>query len=491
MEPEAPTGWNACPPELLHLIAQQLSVGDHRALCHVNKTFHSIANPLLYSKVHFTWQTHRGYDGPPEQRPPLTEFLRTLFSPRGPQLARYVRDLRLDGNTHFSHPYRFKLPTLSIAEHELEGPVRFIRSIGLPGSDSDRWIQALREGSLDAFIALLLARLPRLKSLYLGPWFTRRTALIGVVLQCAICERTDPTIGSLPDFEHLQDVTILRCRGRDDAPECDKKVKNTADLLPLFYLPNLQTLSAAIQNPGVWTWPAPAHLHLPHPFKLTSLDLTCIREAYLRNILAVLPNLTTLRWNWYYDDDVHDRFITETIFLPQITAALEQVKSTLRDLIITAFCSNANDPFIPAVTTQGLDSMKALVSFDMLRNLQIPLEFLVGFAQDTTKRLVDVLPPNLQTLTLTDDLALQNEDHLTEELPEWEWTDHAIIDLLEAWLMDRNSDISRLRHVTLRLEHIDTDMNQWMPAACHRLWEMGTRVGIPVELVDLSRRWRP
>ncbi|KAL4972973.1 hypothetical protein BDW66DRAFT_154245 [Aspergillus desertorum] len=451
------TGWNACPPELLHLIAKLLSFCEHRALCH------------------FTWQKCRKYYATPEQPPPIIGFLRTLFS--RPQLACYVTSLHLDGNAHFLDAYRRKLPKLSIPEDEFDGLIRFIQSTGVP--NSDRWIQSLRDGSIDAVVALLLSRLPSLKALYLGRPFTRETALIGTVLRSAICE---PTYHSLPNFHHLQDVTFLRSRSRDQA--CDRKVKNTADLLPFFYLHNFQPMSAAIQNPDTWTWPA---AHLPTPSNLTLLDLTCIREAYLGDVLAVTKNLETLRWDWYYDGGVEDDFTTQTIKLDQISAAISRARATLTELTITADCSRAaGDQFYPAVETHGL--MKAMVDFGMIKRLQIPLAFLVGFAQDTTKRLEDVVPRNIEFLTITDDLALQNEDHLEEEWRMWEWKDYAIMDLPDAWLKGGHAHTPHLCRVTLLLKWIDSDTDQWSPAARDRLRDLSTQVGIPVDLVDLTRR---
>jgi hypothetical protein len=65
--------------------------------------------------------------------------------------------------------------------------------MGLPYSK--RWIQELRDGILDALVALLLAQLSNLRYLYLSGDLTRRTELIGMVLQSAICEDY-----GLPDF---------------------------------------------------------------------------------------------------------------------------------------------------------------------------------------------------------------------------------------------------------------------------------------------------
>ena len=64
-------------------------------------------------------------------------------------------------------------------------------------------------------------------------------------------------------------------------------------------------MSASIQNPDKWAWPAP---YRPVPSKLKSLDLKIIREGCLGELLAVTKNLETLRWKWYYDFSVEDDF---------------------------------------------------------------------------------------------------------------------------------------------------------------------------------------
>jgi hypothetical protein len=229
-----------------------------------------------------------------------------------------------------------------------------------------------------------------------------------MVLRSAICE---PGTYKLGDFQRLEQVSFLHCESRDKA--CESNVKNTAAILPFFYLPNLQHLSASIDNPGKWTWPAP---QAPLPSKLESLELRTIREGYLGEVLAVTKNLKTLRWKWYYDSDVEDDFVTQTMDLNQIAAALFNVQETLTDLIITADCQpGVNDQFFPGLEVVG--SLKLLVFFNQIKILQIPLAFLVGFAQDWTKRLKDVISRNVVFLTIMDDLAQQNRDYLEEEWP--------------------------------------------------------------------------
>jgi hypothetical protein len=282
----------------------------------------------------------------------------------------------------------------------------------------------------------------------------------------------------LPDFRHLRDVSFVKPDGEDYAR--DKKVKTTQDILPLFYLPNVQRMSASIENPAEFTWPA---AHLPVPSKLMSLELTIVREAYLGELLALTQNLETLRWHWYYDLGVSDKFTTPIGNLDWIVAVISRVRGTLTDLTLSAKCGyGGGDQFLPGIKTVG--SLQGMVDFDKLKRLQVPWPFLVGFAQDMTKRLQDVIPRNIEFLTITDDLRLQNEDGMVKALPRWEWTDDAMLGLLQSWLKDWKACTPHLRGITLLLSW--NDDNEWSPRLRDQLRELGAHAGVPLELIELD-----
>lgn len=466
---------NDCPAEILCLVFNLLSHPDFYVLCLTSKTFRIIAEPLLYSKIHFIWQKQLDYyrSCPLEDPPPITQLLRTLLSK--PQLAAHITSLYLDGKAYALESTRFKLPKIHVPKDQLDEPTAFIRRTGLPVSCRDWWIRELHDGSVDALIALLLAQLSSLRYLHLGYSFTRQSALIGTVLRSVTCE---PSNYKLANFQHLQGLSFIRFESRDEA--CDRKVKNTANILPFFYLPNLQHMSASIDNPDKWSWPTP-QAHAPIPSKLKSLDLMNIREGYLGEILAVTKNLETLRWKWYYDNGVWDDFaVTQTLDLDQVGAALSHVQETLTDLTITADCQPApavSDQFYPGL--QAVGSLTALSNFDRIKTLQIPWVFLVGFAEDRTKRLQDVIPRNVEFLTITDDLALQNCDDLEQ------WPKYAILDLLESLLREGTTPF--LKRIALLLSWIDTDINQWPPRAREQLQGLSAQTGISLELVEIEQ----
>lgn len=246
-----------------------------------------------------------------------------------------------------------------------------------------------------------------------------------MVLRSAIFEPVDY---GLPDFRYLRDVTYLLKEGHDQAR--DKTIKNTADVLPFFYLPNVQRISVSLESPLAITWPTP---QLPVTSSLQSLVLNSVRENYLGDLLLVTPYLKSLCWTWYYDYGLRDVVNLPIVDLDQIGDAISCLGGTLTHLkIIGDVQLGGNDTNLSGLKTEGL--LSAMVNMENLRTLQVPWAFLVGFAQDTTKRLQNVLPRYLEHLTITYDLCLQNDEHMEPEWPEFEWEDHAILDLLKSWL---------------------------------------------------------
>lgn len=296
-----------------------------------------------------------------------------------------------------------------------------------------------------------------------------------MVLRSAICE---PTNYRLPDFQHLRDVSFLSRIYWDEAR--DKKIKNTVDILPVLYLTSLQRMSASIDNSATFTWPA---ANLPVPSNLTSLDLTKIRETYLGEVLSVTPKLKTLRWKFYYDFGIHDAFNQPIVNLDRIATAISHVRDTLTDLTILADCGiGGNDQFLPGIKMEG--SLRTMADWDMLKRLQVPWAFLVGFAQDRAKRLQDFIPRNIELLTITDDLRLQNDDEMVVEWPRWEWEDHIIVEVIGAWLNSWKAYTPNLQCLTLILSLIMDDFGEWPPSIRQHFMELGAQAGVQVEIIE-------
>ena len=69
-------------------------------------------------------------------------------------------------------------------EADLQEAVSFVSGTSLPFRD--KWIVELRQGTLDAYLALLLLQLPRLRRLSLGPVLFTESELIGLVLRSTL-----------------------------------------------------------------------------------------------------------------------------------------------------------------------------------------------------------------------------------------------------------------------------------------------------------------
>ncbi|KAJ5431203.1 hypothetical protein N7445_008935 [Penicillium cf. griseofulvum] len=168
--------------------------------------------------------------------------------------------------------------------------------------------------------------------------------------------------------------------------------------------------------------------------------------------------------------------------LDRIGDAISCLRGTLTDLKILAEVQlGGNDINLPGIKTEG--SLSAMVNMENLRILQVPLAFLVGFAQDTTKRLQNVLPRYLEHLTITYDLCLQNDEQMEPDWPEFEWEDHAVLGLLKSWLEDRKAFAPNLRGISLRLARNETADEEWDPIMRHQLTELGAQAGVPLDVI--------
>ncbi|GJC81492.1 hypothetical protein ColLi_04330 [Colletotrichum liriopes] len=92
---------------------------------------------------------------------------------------------------------------------------------------------------MDAFIALLFTRVPKLRSLRMEGNITQEARLFSNVLRPALCYRNGT---DLPGFRDIHTVVFNGAYSRS-------RMANTENVLPLFYLPTLRKLEAFIDTP--------------------------------------------------------------------------------------------------------------------------------------------------------------------------------------------------------------------------------------------------
>ncbi|KAL7893893.1 hypothetical protein HDV63DRAFT_384577 [Trichoderma sp. SZMC 28014] len=369
-----------CPVEIMHSILECLPAASLRNICLVSRALHDVAEPLLYADLVLIWL---GGD-----RPPSFVLLLQNFRQR-PHLAKYVQRL------NFTEGYTRDGWRISVDSSELASLIEIVEDINPPFRDL--WIQELENGTPDAFIMLFLSLVPNITYLHLSGKFCDDNRLLGRMLRASLCQTVDC---NLPRFQHLQKVYM---NIQDEAPIRHPGMQNTADVLSLFYLPAARSISAVIDNPAVFTWPADA----PNPSLLTSLHIRGVREGNLGHILATTKNLKTLEWQWRYMPVLRNETNTEIINLDQIAKDLSFVKDTLEDLrLLGAVSSDPElDDDLPWLQFQG--SLKPLRRFEKLQKLLIPQQFLTGFSppDDHLGSLEDMMPKNIHHLTITDDMS--------------------------------------------------------------------------------------
>ncbi|EJP60792.1 uncharacterized protein BBA_10260 [Beauveria bassiana ARSEF 2860] len=408
------------PNELLLSLLNLLPLTDLLSMSRVSKSIYALSLPLIYSTIETTWVLGT--------MPPVVLLLRSLVE--RPELSGHIRNLRLEGNGVQGRTELTELPAFPIDAPLLSKASKIIKATKVPFVD--RWIHELQSGTVDAIVALLLAMLPNLTSLFLGPNFTVRSRLWGGMFQCALCKPQQNY--QLPAYKILRHVTS-KFRAKEYYHD---DICNAADVLPLFYLPSIENLSVSIDNPAEFTWPAS---HAPAPSSIVSLDIYRLRESRLEPVLSVLKGLQRLHWHWFYQPDLDEEVSKGVVRLDTAAAALNKVADTLTDLTISAMTRPAysvGDYDPPPLEIQA--SLDGLSRLRKLKILSLPWAFLIGmgFSESPTKRLLSALPPSLEVLRLTADL----DDH-----DEWEWEEEdSVIDAIKLEL----AGLSSSRHPSLR-----------------------------------------
>ncbi|KAJ5337816.1 hypothetical protein N7452_004544 [Penicillium brevicompactum] len=238
-------------------------------------------------------------------------------------------------------------------------------------------------------------------------------------------------------------------------------------------------MKVAIQTPVHFTENA---ARPPVPSRLKALDLTAIRESYLCKLLSISKSVTNLRWEMYYDSGIGDEVNPPIVDLDSLGAAISHVRDTLEDLtMIGSVVLGGGDQFDPAVQIKG--SLHALVSMHKLSRLQIPIAFLVGFTEDITKRVQEMIPKNVEFVTLTYDMRNQNLDSISApHLPVWDWTDHAVFGLIHSWIQDWKTCTPNLRVITLGLWELDP--GEWCTDMRDQLRDLCAQAGVDLAIYE-------
>lgn len=445
------------PQEIVDSILQWLAPKDIYALCLVDKSCYTGAQPWLYSRIEWEWAA---------KVPPVDVFLRTLLEK--PALGECVQSVILKGADIPGH-YRFPATPARprFDDGGVDDLVAFVKSRELPRRYTNDWIKGLRSSrstlKMDAYTACLLAMLPNIRYLELEPRFAVRSKLSSRMFRAALSVFPRPNKPKLPHFEQLRDVAHL-CR-IGSIPGARPKGANL--LTPFFYLPEVHRVSACIDNTPYWRWPE----HKPALGTLTTLNIAFIHAKHLGTILSETKNLQTLRWDWRGWPYTHST-IGHWVNLDEIMTALQHVQKTLIELKVLGSC-NYLSFYRCSVRLTG--SLQGMVSFKKLKTLEIPLAFLAGLAASVPPAHLDEsLPATVEHVALTDDFCKEHDWRVQQQLEAFtHWMDN---------VKTATPRLQRFEWVTMMRQ----TLVEWLANTEleSRLLDVCGRVGVEVEVVQ-------
>jgi hypothetical protein len=417
------------PAELLEDILHQLSLPSLSRLSRSCKTFHTFLLPRIYHTIDWTWCDED------DDAPPFLLLLRTLL--QNATLRKKVKVLRLRGKgvveekewrvlfdaegTHTLRPLHLtqgigdtaRIQATMLEDNNLKKIAAVVCGVAIPGHPSNSWMQELKRGNADVFVALLLSRLPALEKLDLGFGYLHRATFLPAMLRHLTFQRREP---------FYSDLVMVSMAA--DAPYSPIHFWSHLDFTrPLFFLPNICSIDAVVTEPVVFGWPSPSLT--PHLVSLSSLTFraSTLMPKTLGRLLSCTPALKHLvyehvrsvgwgspQWADYYLC-CPQQLIVETctrcrdclewsprpikqelFYCTHLDAALSHVKSTLQSLVLRVRFEPEHYEDIFELSTDhatlcGMIGHLTLPrSMPLLTKLEVPWCMLFGWEADFPER---------------------------------------------------------------------------------------------------------
>jgi hypothetical protein len=419
------------PAELQEAIIQYL---DPKAILCLAKTCNTLATtalPHLYHTIHLTWKAS---NKPPKQ-PRIASLLRSVVTHS--KLAVAVKVLKLDATGftvrqqgRLSYPKKIS----HVIEEDIKAAGRALSAVKMP--NRKKWEDGIKENDLDAIVTLLVSQCSNLESLSMGAYFLNSNAFLPAMLQHVVqmsgFQRLEHASLGVDMQEYQHDVGFLKI--------------NAESVLPIFHLPKLRSAHVLLVN-------ATSAIHsLPKSTTLTELRLqrSRVSGSMLSNLLSSIQKLVSFEYD--YRPKVGERIDCQAIM-----DGLKPFQATLKNLriCIQPFSTDTLVPFEFSVD-EFVDGYigSSLKDFTTLENLEVSLVVLLGRYVSTVAPLSSVLPPNLQVLTIRDDLW---------DYEDWEWDDIEYIKLFYTFLKHGRwrEACPKLRFINLRLDQtMDDDWDE-------------------------------
>ncbi|MCJ1473129.1 hypothetical protein MMC13_001780 [Lambiella insularis] len=427
--------WTDLPNEVVVMI---VSVVDGRktlaAISRVCKVLHKIAEPMLYRRLEVEWDNDTGLSLS------VHKLLRSFLG--RPELALQVHHVTFENHCDYITEDLATWSTteglgqfrsiweygnrLEFSKLDWELANNFIHAAEL--SDATSWIEGLRQGRVDVFVALVLAHLQDLQYLRLHIDLKIDAEFIREVVPILCLERG--LIGA-QRLSKLQAVHLSQALVLSDVTD---DISNDELVLPLFYLPSIKDLRVSLGDPHVWAWPQ-QEAPLAYTLRKLYLHASTLREAYLIELFVAAPNLREFRYEKVCDEQYKNNGFP-TLELGTLRKALKTIGSTLEELAIcVSLCADFDSP--DNIRIDG--DLGTLLIFKKLHRVEIAPRILLGRNKDS---LVKRLPGSIGEFVLTFD---------TESIWGDEWNDPTTLKALREYLQGWRTHTPHLKQITLNL----------------------------------------
>ncbi|KAF2500556.1 hypothetical protein BU16DRAFT_578488 [Lophium mytilinum] len=396
------------PKELFHKVISYAIEGrsDVKSLCKlslIDHGWHDALEPRIYSR----WL----HDGTRSSISSLWKFFRTIICSE--RIANQVRTLHIRNWTFglVHGPSRFCFP-----EHgfDVELVRDAIRRAGIEHLEQDV-MEALRKSDPRPLMALLLACLPKLTTLYAH--VPETDIFLAAVLEKALQSQLDESRNGNPLLQQLCEIYLSSAwnyRKNWDARESYQLTLR--HLWPVFQLPSLKKVSLFDLDP---LGASLRYGNIPQTSGITDLTLVLHEESKLAAVdaaalLASLKDLTSL--SLYLVDHNNWRQRPRNLSNFALWESLRPHRHSIEHFDLYRHCVGYSPPVLhPPLNGQ----IATLREFTRLKSLCIQAEALVdGYYFDRTAvpPLRYQLPPNIEFLTICGDEGLSRNKFLGEQL---------------------------------------------------------------------------
>ena len=327
----------------------------------------------MYRDIELHWSNYR---------PRVYFLLRTLIE--RPFLGLHVRSLKLWCLSSFRY-----LHTCELGGVDVSILAAYIRSMRF--EPAGMWHEAASHINTEAIAAMILSLVPNVQDLGLSRYFVENPNFVASVLRHAASENSRWC--SEEDVQPFAKLSVVKITGSvTERPPGKWDRLDVENLSEYIRLPALQAVECAIPASLVF---ALSDYRVVWP--LTKLTCHTLGTDDLAKLLSFTPHLEVL--------DYRHPWPEKSIFnCTSMYKALLNVENSLRDLEIK--CRHDGTRMYWLSTPSGIDGrFGSLRDFRKLHNLYIPWVLLTALCAPGLTKIADVLPRDLRTLTLGDDLA--------------------------------------------------------------------------------------